>query len=182
MENKNKRELFSYREIKEDDLEMILNWRNSESVRAFMFDSDIIAMEDHRRWFAGLGKTKKCWLLYYDNNPEGVFYKHLRDEEKDIWIWGCYLANPGIVKHLGTCLGLLALECFFEKEKVKTVIGEMVSTNERSRKFNLNLGFRIKQDLTIINSNNEEISAIYLELNQDEWIEKKSNLFDKYFD
>jgi RimJ/RimL family protein N-acetyltransferase len=181
MDNRNDRNLFSYRKIVETDLEMILEWRNSEAVRVFMFESDIIPMENHRKWFAGLGDSKKCWLLSYDEKPVGVFYKYLRDEEKDIWIWGCYLGNPGEIKHLGTCLGLLAQECFFEKENVATVIGEMVASNDRSRKFNINLGFRIEHDLMITNSNGEDIPSVYLEMHKNEWLNKKEEFFNKYF-
>lgn len=177
----NKKELFSYRKIVESDLDLILSWRNSEAVRVYMFESDIIPMENHKKWFASLGSTKMCWLLFYNNTPAGVFYKYLRDKESDTWIWGCYLGKPGLTKHLGTCLGLLAQECFFEKEKVKTVIGEMVTSNERSRKFNLNLGFRIEHDLLITNSKGVEVPAVYLELHQEEWLSKKENLFNKYF-
>ncbi|MEC7276626.1 MAG: GNAT family N-acetyltransferase [Bdellovibrionota bacterium] len=179
--DRNQRSLFTHRKISEEDLEMILEWRNSEAVRVYMFESDVIPMENHRKWFQKLGEDRKCWLLFYKNEPAGVFYKYLRDKEKDIWIWGCYLGDPGIVKHLGTCMGLIAQECFFEEEKVKTVIGEMVASNDRSRKFNLNLGFRIEHDLTITTSKGEEIPAVYLELHQDEWLKKKPELFEKYF-
>ena len=178
---KNQRELFTYRKISKEDLEMVLGWRNSEEIRKYMFERDIISMENHCKWFKKLGDERKCWILNYKDEPAGVFYKYLRDREKDVWIWGCYLGKPGLVKHLGTCMGLIAQECFFEKERVQTVIGEMVASNDRSRKFNLNLGFRIEHDLVIKTSNGEEIPAVYLELHKEEWLEKKNNLMDIYF-
>ena len=172
---------FSYHPIRESDLHSVLRWRNSSQVRYNMFENELIAPADHLRWFRGLGEDRKCWVVEYREKPVGVFYVYLKDREKDIWIWGCYLGDPGKIRYLGTMMGLIAMECFFEQLGIGTVIGEMIAQNSRSRQFNLNIGFDILYDFVYENSKGEKFDAVFLQQNRAEWQRKKQDMFSNYF-
>jgi UDP-4-amino-4,6-dideoxy-N-acetyl-beta-L-altrosamine N-acetyltransferase len=53
------------RAMNDNDLKMVLNWRNQPEVRQRMFTRHEISMEEHQAWW---NKTKndvtKCWLIY----------------------------------------------------------------------------------------------------------------------
>ena len=172
---------FNHRAIRESDLQSVLEWRNSNEVRSNMFERDLIALDDHLKWFKRLGKDRKCWIFEYKGKPVGVFYVYLRDREKDIWIWGCYLGDPGKIHYLGTMMGLIAMDCFFVQLGIGSVIGEMIAENSRSRQFNLNIGFDILYDFVYENSKGEKFDAVVLKQNRTEWFRKKKDLFSKYF-
>ena len=62
------------RMITEDDLEMIMYWRTSESVTRFMNTNPKLTIEGQRKWFASLEKNDKVrnWIIEVDGVPAGL--------------------------------------------------------------------------------------------------------------
>ena len=56
------RECLSLRAATAQDTEMLLAWRNHESVRSVSVQSDEIALPDHQRWLAAVLATPTRWL------------------------------------------------------------------------------------------------------------------------
>src|SRR5258708_3089470 len=103
---------FYLRPLEEKDLDVVLVLRNSDRVRFNMFETDIIPLENHLKWFKSLqgNPHSHAWLLEYRGQLVGVVTMKLRDEKEDNWIWGCYLSEQKIIPKAGTIMGFLALE------------------------------------------------------------------------
>lgn len=91
-----------FRKIREEDLEMIMNWRMMPEVTKYMNTDPELTMEDQRRWYAAIREDEKRglqegrrgihWILEVDDIPVG--YASLVDID---WTslhlqTGCYVA------------------------------------------------------------------------------------------
>lgn len=56
------------------DAEMILTWRNQDSVRMNMYNHDVIELNAHLKWFNSILVNDSCrYFIYEQNNtPLGV--------------------------------------------------------------------------------------------------------------
>ena len=167
----------------EEDVDLVLEWRNSDRVRTKMFEHHLIAKEDHVRWFKSLegNLRQKCWMFLYQRKPIGVITVKLVDEQSDTWIWGCYLGPMKAVPQAGTIMGFVALEHYFETMKLKKVIGEAVAANERSLEFNARLGFATEKKFLRTNSMGQPIEAVLLTFLRQDWPAHKERLLKHCF-
>ena len=88
------------RQIGEDDLELMLRWRNHPSVRSSMFSQSIIELEQHRLWFERESKkSDSVWLLFIDesNTPRGVVYFTEMNRVSRNAFWGFYDARANAI-------------------------------------------------------------------------------------
>jgi UDP-4-amino-4,6-dideoxy-N-acetyl-beta-L-altrosamine N-acetyltransferase len=60
--------------LSEDEKQMILSWRNHENVRKWMYNSDIIPLQNHLKFMESLKERGDCyyWLVLKNNEPYGV--------------------------------------------------------------------------------------------------------------
>ena len=130
------------REMTEQDLDLVLQWRNHIDVRRYMFNQKKIALEEHRNWFERVSQdSSRHQLIFEVNNvPSGAINFSLHDSATNA-DWGFYLA-PDAVKGSGHELGLVALDYAFSKLRLHKVCGEALAFNERSINFHLSLGFK----------------------------------------
>jgi UDP-4-amino-4,6-dideoxy-N-acetyl-beta-L-altrosamine N-acetyltransferase len=132
------------RRIQQEDLELMLSWRNHQTVRLGMFSQSVIEIEQHRAWFRRESeKETSVWLLYVDTeeNPAGVVYFTDIDSISSNALWGFYAA-PGAKLGTGTRMGVEALDYFFVEEGFHKVNADVLETNQRSHKFHRKLGFQ----------------------------------------
>lgn len=169
--------------ISEENIMLVLNWRNQENVRNNMFDNGIISVEDHRKWFALLqnSTTRVSFIFEYKGRPVGVVNGQEREHHPKKWIWGCFLGNPGSILKIGTKMGLYAMEYFFEKENCEIMIGEMIKSNIISHKFNLALGFHVEKDIQVARKNGELVDSVLLVQTKNDWYKNKNLLFERAF-
>ena len=129
--------------LTEDDLEMILPWRNAPAVRRAMYTHHEISMEEHRAWFARMeGDQTKRWLIYRDaaGEPQGVVYFVDIDAKHGTAFWGFY-ARPGAQMGSGLAIALAALDAAFEDIGLHKVNGEVLKINSMVLNLNRVLGF-----------------------------------------
>lgn len=134
------------REIGEQDLELMLSWRNHPSIRSSMFSQSVIGLEGHQAWFKRETKNdQSAWLLYLDLNskPAGVVYFTDMDRIANHAFWGFYAA-PDAPQGTGTRMGVEALDYFFNVLGFHKLSAEVLESNERSQKFHKKLGFQVE--------------------------------------
>jgi UDP-4-amino-4,6-dideoxy-N-acetyl-beta-L-altrosamine N-acetyltransferase len=134
------------RKIREEDLELMLRWRNHPSIRLSMFSQSVIELDQHRAWFQReSGKAASLWLLYLDKeeNPAGVVYFKDLDSISHNAFWGFY-AEPGAEPGTGTQMGIEALNYFFVGQGFHKLNAEVLESNERSQHFHRKLGFQVE--------------------------------------
>lgn len=134
----------SLREIQEEDLELMLSWRNHPSVRSSMFSQSTIELQQHQAWFSREAKKDdSAWFLFVDESdtPAGVIYFTDMDRIANHAFWGFYAA-PGAPPGTGTQMGIEALDYYFEVLGLHKLNAEVLESNQRSQRFHQKLGFQ----------------------------------------
>lgn len=133
----------SLRKLTEDDLPLVLTWRNNLEVRRFMYNNHEISETEHRSWFVHMDNDpQSLWFIQQDENDEsdGVVYFTQYQPENRSSFWGFYTA-PDTPAGTDTKLGLDALDKAFNELNLHKLNAEVLSSNERSLRFHDKLGF-----------------------------------------
>lgn len=135
------------RPLGEADLDRLLEWRNSDKVRSFMYSSHLISPDEHLRWFEAICRDQSRHPLVFmqDGLPSG-FVNIGPVKAGGIADWGFYAA-PDTPKGTGLRMGHCALQYAFDKLRLHKLCGEVLSSNEASQRFHLRLGFRQEGEL-----------------------------------
>lgn len=129
------------RRLREDDLEQVLDWRNSAVVRRNMFHQAEISLEEHKNWFSKVsGKPEQYHLLIMEKNGVGQAFISFELSQYNFVTWGFYKA-PEADRGVGYDLGVQGLKYAFTEIKTHKVVGEVLDFNERSIAFHNKLGF-----------------------------------------
>lgn len=126
----------------EDDLPMVLAWRNHPAVRSYMLTQNEISPEDHCNWFARVkdDKTRQQLIVMDGVDPLG-FIQFISVCQGGIADWGFY-ARPDAPKGSGKKLGHTALTYAFKHLGLHKVCGRVIERNLASISFHRKLGFR----------------------------------------
>ena len=132
----------SLRPMVDDDLEMVLAWRNNPNVRNNMYSQQEITLADHRRWWA---KTKnslhdRYFIYEAKGGPSGLLAFNEIDQSHEVAFWGFY-TSPEAPKGTGTGLGLAALDYGFGELGLHKLCAEVLAYNAASLAFHRKLGF-----------------------------------------
>ena len=126
----------------DDDLEMVLGWRNHPEIRRYMFTHHEITIDEHRRWFMRNSLDASRRLLIFILNGEALGFVHFSGVAKGaIADWGFYAA-PDAPKGTGRKLGGAALKYGFQAEGLHKICGQALDYNQPSIRFHQMLGFR----------------------------------------
>lgn len=129
------------RKLVEDDLPMLLAWRNHAEVRRFMFTQHKISLDEHRNWFAKAKQDASRCLLIVEEAKQALGYVQFsKIEEGGVADWGFY-ARPDALKGNGRKLGVVALNHAFDSLKLHKVCGQAIASNQVSIAFHQRLGF-----------------------------------------
>ncbi|MDD5157856.1 UDP-4-amino-4,6-dideoxy-N-acetyl-beta-L-altrosamine N-acetyltransferase [Sulfurimonas sp.] len=135
-------ELINFIDLTLNEQKMVLVWRNHESVKKWMHDSQNITTKNHLKFIASLkmSKTKEYMVVKKNTDYIGVVdFTDINFAKKSADI-GLY-ANPiDKIKGAGSMLLEVGLKYAFEVLKLKTLNLEVFIDNERAiglyRKFN----------------------------------------------
>ena len=130
--------------MKDDDLDLILSWRNHPSIREQMYSRHEISKQEHEAWFAKMKMREDVDLLLFELDGKPSAYAKL-DVSLDAKtaVWGFYKA-PNAEPGTGTLLGNAVLKHAFESRKLEALTAEVIANNEKSLSFHTKMGF--KQD------------------------------------
>lgn len=134
------------RELNEEDLEEILEIRNHKDIRQYMFNSNVITLEQHNNWYQNyLKDDTKLVLVGVNGNNEiiGVININFLFADKSVVDWGFYV-KPNSPKGSGATLLSMGLEKIFDEYKVNRVFGQVISFNEKSFNIHKKLGFKLE--------------------------------------
>ena len=140
-------ETSSIRLMTEDDLSMVLSWRNHPDVRRFMLSTHEITFTEHRNWFAQAKYDKTRRLLIIESSKQAFgFVQFSKVENNGAADWGFYL-SPEAPKGSGRILGVRSLNFAFQNLNLKKVSGQVISSNLASIKFHRRMGFALEDVL-----------------------------------
>jgi UDP-4-amino-4,6-dideoxy-N-acetyl-beta-L-altrosamine N-acetyltransferase len=134
-------ELCLARIITQDDLPLLLNWRNHADIRQFMFTQHEITPEEHLKWFERVSQDNSRCLLIVETSDGPIGYVQFNNVcVGGVGEWGFY-TRPNAPSGSGKKLGETALQHAFEKLQLHKVCGQAIDTNEASIRFHRKLGF-----------------------------------------
>ena len=132
--------------IENEDLEILLNWRNSSLIRSQMANQAIISKKTHLKWFQDLQKKNNelhflVWLKgirtgYINFKGNGNLF-----EQKFVNLGGYVVdskVNNGL---LGISISMIQLDIVFGYLKVPEARISVRKTNTRAIKFNKEMGY-----------------------------------------
>lgn len=162
----------------------MLDWRNSDRIRANMFSDHIITMEEHVAWFEGTQRDDKIIVLVleYLNEPIGVVNITDIDHKNNKCTWGFYLGETNTPRNSALVMGYLSLEYIFEVLKIRKLCGEVFAFNSKSAHFHERLGFYTEGRLikhVLKNGNYEDV--ICMALFKSVWTNDKEKLAEICF-
>lgn len=138
------------RQVKSDDLEKLIEWRNHDQIRKWFFNKDIITLEKQRAWYEN-----------YLNDEKDIMFiiEEIRDIREPIGACALYDINYetgtaefgrlmiGNFKARGKGNGLKSVNaacCFgFKRLKMEKIILEVFENNISALKIYLQAGFKI---------------------------------------
>lgn len=133
------------RDIRPDELELMLAWRNAPNVRANMYTRHEISLEEHLAWWANIEKkTDQRYFMYeLDGSPAGVVAFAGIDHLSSNSSWAFY-ASPQAPKGVGSRMEFLALEQAFGGMCLHKLHCEVLAFNTPVIKLHQKFGFKIE--------------------------------------
>ena len=147
--------LKNFTELSQEEKEMVLQWRNHDTVRRWMYQKDPIALEDHLSYIDSLEhREDRCYFLVKKGDlPIGVIdFTSINKEQKSAEI-GLYAAPT--LKGVGKDLMRAIIEYGSKQMGLQRLLANVYKNNERAIKLYKTYGF------DEVNRDNE---LIYMEL------------------
>lgn len=172
-----KKREYSIRTIKEDDLDILLKWRNSNRIHSLMLTNHKITKEEHYKWYKLLKHNipPRNLIFEYKKQPIGYIGYTEYDEETKTCSPGSYL---GIIDYkipidAGIALMYMETEYAFRILNMERLISEIFAYNERVNKLNKLIGYKIIGEKDIYKNNRKE--KIYvIDMDKNSWIKNKA--------
>lgn len=167
------------RQITEDDLEMIMNWRMSEAVTKFMNTNPKLTLEGQKKWLASLEKNDKArnWMIEVDGNPAGVISLIDVDWENGNTSWGYYIGEEKLRSlKLAISLEMSLYDYCFDILGFKEIHNEVFKLNEGVWKLHIACGNRIVKEVQgEVTKEGVSYDVVHLSIERDEWFELRKN-------
>jgi UDP-4-amino-4,6-dideoxy-N-acetyl-beta-L-altrosamine N-acetyltransferase len=120
----------SLRPLCEGDLKNILPWRNHPSIRAYMYNDEIISENEHMGWWGKISKSQSdAYFIYKEDGIDlGVcnFTQLSKLHRRAFW---AFYARPDAPKGIGKKMEYLMLTKAFEELGLVKLNCEVLSSN-----------------------------------------------------
>lgn len=169
------------REISDEELELMLSWRNMPNVRANMYTRHEISYEEHLQWWARIKENPRFQYKMYENNstPLGIVGFVDIDKTNKNSSWAFYAA-PGAPKGTGSKMEFLALEYAFHELELHKLYCEVLDFNKPVFRLHEKFGFTIEGILRQQHLIDGRFADIYkLGLLHDEWLNHRLTMQEK---
>lgn len=151
--------------------EKLLGWRNQTHIRKYMFNSNRITEDEHKRYVSGMkswGVEKQLFICFLNDNPVGVvqYYPYEQEIEVGYYIIKEELQGQGIAK----IIEYILLEYLFSYRKQERVVTRTLSENYRGIHLQKSMGFKEHKSA-------DKITYQYIE--RQKWNNIRGDLKDK---
>lgn len=172
------------RKVTESDLEMIMNWRMSESVTRFMNTNPKLTLEGQKKWFASIEKNNNVrnWVIEVDNEPAGVINLIDIDWEHGNTSWGYYIGEENLRSlKLAISLEMSLYDYCFDVLGFNEVHNEVFKLNEGVWKLHLACGNTIVKEVPKeVEKEGVFYDIVHLSIDRDKWFEiRKTKKYEK---
>lgn len=145
MIEKDLRQLGTLRNIKIEELGVMLSWRNAPSVRANMYTQHEISLTEHLAWWERTQERNDQQYFMYElqNVPLGIVAFNGIDRTNMNSSWAFY-ASPEAPKGTGSKMEFLALEHAFNSTQLHKLYCEVLAFNTSVIKLHQKFGFKVE--------------------------------------
>lgn len=133
------------RPLLSDDLEMVRDWRNSEAVAQYMYNSEPISAEQQQAWFASLSQdtSKQYWIIQHQGRPVGVANLYAINRTFRTCYWAFYIADQNTRgTGIGAKVEMAVLDYVFDDLKLNKLLCEVFVDNDKVVAMHEKFGFR----------------------------------------
>lgn len=169
--------IFSLEPFSKKNMELVLNWRNTERVRLNMLDDSIISEHEHSAFLNNIKKDLSKAYFVVNLNGKAVGCIYFTDLDKPIVTWGCYIGLEKIIPGLFVALVVLAGKFSFSHENVEFLRSEVAVHNINPIKLNKFLGIPISEYIDKKTACGESVKFIQYMLARDGFIELTEKSF-----
>jgi UDP-4-amino-4,6-dideoxy-N-acetyl-beta-L-altrosamine N-acetyltransferase len=134
---------YSIRPVELEDKDLILQWRNSERVRAGMYNDHIISQKEHELWFSkALVDDSSAYLIFlYESRPIGFASFTNINLIHSRCYWAFYLGEENVPRGSGSVMEFFALDYAFCTLKIRKLCCEVFLFNAAVIKLHEKFGF-----------------------------------------
>jgi len=171
-----------FRKIKDEDLEMILNWRTMPEVSSYMYTDFEPSMERQRKWFKRINvdSTRLDWIINADGEDVGLVSLTNIDSINRRCDWGCYLGSPNVRgKGIGKSVELSLHAFVFETLGLNKFCCEVFVSNQKVISFHEKLGSVVEGTRREqIHKNGEFYDIVEMGLLRNDWERNLKGTFE----
>ncbi|MCM3683415.1 UDP-4-amino-4,6-dideoxy-N-acetyl-beta-L-altrosamine N-acetyltransferase [Mesobacillus subterraneus] len=170
------------RQVRESDLEMIMNWRMSPEVTKYMYTDPKLTIEDQQNWFKKINlnnDNEKYWIIELENGiPVGLMSVNNIDYRNQQASWAYYIASlEARGKGLGRILECNMYDYIFDTLGLNKLWCEVFEFNEKVIQIHEKFGSKIEGRLVDhIYKNGEFFNVIRMGIRRNEWEQLKGNM------
>lgn len=138
------------RTIRDDDLEMIMNWRMRPDITKFMNTNPKLTLEGQRRWLSSISKNEnvKYWMIEIDGFAAGVINLADIDWKNRTASWGYYIGEKRLRSfNVALSLEMSLYDYVFEELNFTELHNEVLSLNKGVIKIHCLCGSRIVNEV-----------------------------------
>lgn len=130
------------RDIKRDELELMLSWRNEPRVRSNMYTQHLISPEEHYAWWDRMQdrQNQHYYMFEYENQPCGIAAFNAIDLANKNSAWAFY-ASPSAPRGTGIRMEYLMLEQAFTTLNLHKLYCEVLAFNKAVISLHQKFGF-----------------------------------------
>lgn len=150
-------ELINFTDLSLSQKKMILTWRNDQNIKIWMYTQADISLENHLLFIESLKEdsSKLYFLVRKDGKDLGII--DFTDIKSESVYMGLYI-NPKL-KGLGKLFMETIISYSFEVLKVKRILAEVYTQNQRAYQLYKKIGFK---DSDIKEVNSREVKCLEL--------------------
>lgn len=163
--------------LQEDSIQ-ILNWRNQEGVRKWMYSSAAISEDRHKAWYdTMLNDESKQWLILdWNNEPQAVVYFYDINYVSRVSDWGFY-PTPQAMQGISALIEYIALRHAFGSMGLRRLQCEVLSGNSGVLNLHKKSGFFVEGIRRAARLTERGIEDVYmLAMLKEEWDDQEASL------
>lgn len=118
------------RPLREDDLEMVLEWRNSDRIREAMYTDHIIGWDEHLAWYhaAASDPRHECLVSEYKGKPVGFVSFTEINKRNETCFWTFYIGATDAIKGLGSVMEIHAIDKMIDHHGMRKISCEVLAS------------------------------------------------------
>jgi len=162
---------YALRPVTVDDSSLLLKWRNSDSVRKYMYTDHLIGEAEHVVWLDRmLADSTSSYLIFeVKGRPVGLVNVVDVNAIDSTCSWGFYIGENDAPSGIGAIMELLALEFIFNSLLINEIYCEVFAFNRAVIKLHKKFGFKEMDIEKQVHKNDVCESVVSLKLNKDDW-------------